>query len=292
MDHLLRQQPLVTDLYLKELVAADKPKPTAMGTPARYSDAGSCSRAIGYSALGVAPTNPMDAPGKWVTNLGTLVHNEVQAAMLRRFPNARDELPSSWSNDHISGSCDGYIPESDLVAVDPTWTGGNAIFELKTMGSYSYDKQIGLKRRARKMDEPEGPKFEAILQAGLNALGLGCQTLIMGSISMEAVSMQLAESTGMDEITRVMSEFHIPEDVWRGPALAEGERITQCVDDVRNGILPDRATLTSLDGDMTYIDPSGTRPHWRCTYCRYRDRCISDGDTINVPVDIRSTKEN
>lgn len=285
-EELLPKQPLVTDLYLRELIAADVPKPTALGTPARFSDAGGCSRAIGYSALGVEPTNPMDAPGKWVTNLGTLIHEEVQAAMLRRYPNAQVEVPSMVSG-VISGSCDGLIPESDLQTVAPWWGGGHAIYELKTMGSFAYDKQIGLKRRARKIEEPEGPKFEAILQAGLNAIGTGASTLIMGSISMEAVSIQLAQSTGLDEISRVMSEFVLSRAYWQNPAALEAARITKVVFDVQADRLPAREVVTSLEGERLSISPSSNRPHWRCTYCKFQNRCIEDGGSDLVPVDIR-----
>ncbi len=289
--HLFPVPPTLTDLYLRELVRDSVPKPTALGTPARYSDAGSCGRAIGYAALGVTPTNPMDVPGHWVTNIGTLLHEKVQEAIGRKYPEAEFEVPTKLG-DHISGSCDGYLDEAPLVATNPDWTWGSVVFELKTMGAYGYDKQIGLKRRARKMDEPEGPKYQAILQAGLNALGLiesgkPVDSLVMGSASMEAVSIQLAESAGIDDTTRVMAEFVIPDGVWRGPAMVEKERITRIVESVNENILPDRSVVVDLSGNLDYIDPDASRPAWQCTYCKFKDRCLQDRSELTVPVELR-----
>ena len=287
------QAPMLTDLYLQELIEAQVPKPTALGTQARYSDAASCSRAIGYAALGVEPTDPMDAPGIWVTTLGTHIHEQVQAAIGRAYPGALFETPTRIGQD-ISGSSDGFIPEEDLRYHDPSWEFGNVLYELKTMGAFAFDKQIGLKRRARALGDSEGPKFGAILQAGLNALGWNelnperpVSTLILGSISMEAVSIQLAQQAGLDELGRIMAEFVIPHDIWYEPALREARRIKDAVSKVNQDFLPVPLVIDDLSGVETLISPTASRPAWQCTYCKFQSRCIRDGDVFEVPVDIR-----
>ena len=288
------QPALLTDMYLRDKIRDQVPKPTAMGTQARYSDAGGCARAIGYSALGVRPTNPMDAPGVWVTGLGTVIHELIQQAIHQRIPEFQSEVPTQVGQ-YISGSCDGVLLARDVEG----WQHGNTVYELKTMGAFAYDKQIGLKRRARKLDDAEGPKFQAILQAGLNALGWDeahpdprdqIDTLLLGSVSMEAVSIQLASDAGLNDIQRIMVEFVIPHAVWWSAATQEAQRISNIVEQVNDDVLPPRFVLTDIHGSYDAISPDAARPAWQCTYCKYQDRCAADGNATQVPVDIQRRK--
>ena len=103
-------------------------KPTALGTPMRYSSAHGCSRQMAYAAV-AQPTEVWDVASTWVTRLGTLIHEELQAAILEQHPNARFEV-ASQVNDYISGSVDGIV--------------GNTVLEIKTVGNYVWQQQTGL----------------------------------------------------------------------------------------------------------------------------------------------------
>ena len=107
--------PIVTHLLGAELLDKTKtPKPTARGTGLRYSSAFSCGRQQSYAAFNTEPTEPVDFAGAWVMGMGTLVHEELQNAIARRFPNAEFEVASEDERTIVSGSCDAYIPASDL----------------------------------------------------------------------------------------------------------------------------------------------------------------------------------
>ena len=272
--------PLLTSLLADEWhKKAQEGKPTALGTKLRYSSAHGCSRQIGYSAMDVIPTEPVDIAGAWVMGVGTVIHELVQEAIGRAYPNAEFET-ASQVNDYISGSCDAFIPEEDFGA---GWSGGNVLFELKTMGTYSFDSQVGLDRMRGKWKDKgaEGPKAGAIAQAGMNALGIEkargirIDTLIMGSITFEAVSKNKARSLDLNDVRRVMNEFHISRDEWEPLAQAEIDRLTEIGSFLDESLFPDRWALDD-QGRETKLDPFGR--NWQCDYCAFRTTCVNDGE--------------
>lgn len=274
-------EPLVTQLLIEEWrEQAQVPKPTALGTPLRYSSAHNCERQWAYNAFDAQPTEPVDASGAWVMGVGTVIHEQVQAAIARRYPDAEFEVPTKHG-DYVSGSCDAFIPNTEL---------GNVLFELKTMGTFSFDKQIGLKRMGRKMVEPEGPKPAAIAQAGMNALGIEKErgitidTLILGSLTFEAVSKNSARDLGMRDLDRVMAEFHIPRSVWEPAAQAELARMQTAHDQIEFGFLPRRFAVDD-GGTIIELDPFGR--NWQCDYCAFRTTCVNDGA---APVAVTESK--
>lgn len=267
-------EPLVTQLLLNEWhEQAQKPKPTAMGTPLRYSSAHGCTRQMGYNAFDANPTEPVDASGAWVMGVGTEIHELVQQAIGRKYPQAEFEVATSFG-EYISGSCDAFIPDTEL---------GNVLFELKTMGTFSFDKQIGLKRMGRKRVEPEGPKAGAITQAGINALGIEkdrgitIDVLILGSLTFEAVSKNIARDLGIGDLDRVMAEFHVPRSVWEPMALAELKRLEDTAEIIEKGYLPRRLSIDD-NGNTRELDPFGR--DWQCDYCSFRTTCVNDGATL------------
>lgn len=270
-------QPLITDLLVQEWwEAAQTPKPTALNTPLRYSSAHACSRQQSYAAFEVQPTEPMDHAGAWVTGIGTLIHESLQEAIARRFPNAEFEVPTGF-DDLISGSCDAYIPASDF---GESWTGGNVLYELKTMGTFSFDKQVGWNRMRGEFKYPEGPALKAITQAGMNALGVErakgvtIEWVVLGSITFEALSKQKAHKMGVSDVNRVLAEFWIPRVDWEPVAVDERDRMLKLGENVRNGWLGDRVARDDM-GNPIHLDPSGRA--WQCEYCAFRSLCESDG---------------
>ena len=265
--------PVVTHLLVKELLAKSQiPKPTAMGTPFRYSSAFACGRQQGYMAFDAEPTEPMDEAGAWLTGLGTIIHEALQEAISRTYADAEFELGTG--TEYVSGSCDALIPFTELG-------GTHILYELKTMGTYSFDKQVGWKRMRGEWNYPDGPAAKAIAQAGMNALGIEAsrpgvviETVVMGSITFEALSKQKADKMGVEGYHRVLAEFHIPRSQWEPIALAELARIEGLHFAITSGYIPERVALDD-NGIVLQLDPKGNA--WQCAYCAFRSLCEEDG---------------
>lgn len=290
MDWKIPVAPVFTDSLLRELVKENEekgPKPTAFDTPLRYSSAGDCARALSYQALGYEASNTFDAPSVWVTHLGTQIHEWVQDAIGRRFPGATFENKSQVA-EMVSGHADGVFDGSVITAVIPDWEGKRVLYELKTMGGFSFEKSIGLKKQKKILENPEGPRRTALLQAAINAFANDCDTIVVGHISLEGISKGVGRAAGLDDFGRVLAEWHIPYDVWFPLAKDEMARMKKIVamaklDQIAGRIIPDD------NGVPLPIDPEAARPYWKCDYCSYKDLCVADGSGI-VTINNRKDK--
>ena len=275
--------PIITGVLAQELhEKSAQGKPTARGTMLRYSSAFSCARQQGYAALGADQTEPMDEAGAWVTGLGTIVHEAAQDAISRRFPSAQFELSSQ--NQEVSGSCDALISVDDLGSA---YGGTHALWELKTMGTFSFDMQVGWNRMRGTFKDggPQGPAVKAIAQAGMNALGImrenpeiDIQTIVMGSLSFEALSKQKASNMGVEGLNRFVAEFEIPRSEWEPIAQVEINRMQSIYNLLYEAQLPERIALDD-NGDVIRLNPETGRA-WQCEYCPFKSTCLKDGDGI------------
>ena len=177
------------------------------------------------------------------------------------------EVKVSHRGDLSSGHIDAVIRDPEL---------GVIAYELKTKGSYGFDRAIGLNRKAYKRQEPEGPGTSAIIQGALNATAVEADLLIIGVIGLEAVSKQLASRVGFGPLDRVMAEWHYsPAEFgpWAEAELQRMEEIRQIID---AGSLPPRVAIGDSFAPVR-LDPSSERADWRCVYCRFRSVCVSHG---------------
>ena len=275
------EKPLITSALVEELhVKSAIPKPTALGTKFRYSSAFGCGRQQGYAAIGLEPTEPMDEAGAWATGLGTIVHEALQDSLSRKFPSAQFEVASQFGG--VSGSCDALIDVKDFNGLIDV-TGTHILYELKTMGTYSFDKQVGWNRmRGVAQSVGEGPALKAIAQAGMNALGImksdpsiDIQWLVMGSVTFEALSKNKASTMGVEGTNRFLAEFYIPREEWEIIAFEERDRMGALEWAVNQGYLPDRIGLDD-NGAPVALNPLSGRA-WQCDYCAFRSACIEDG---------------
>jgi len=281
-------KPVITHLLAKEWWdKAQVPKPTALGTPLRYSSAYACARQQSYAAFEAQPTEPVDEAGAWVMGVGTLIHEALQESIGFIYPNAIFEMPTA-QGDYLSGSCDAFIPAADFGTNGKVF--GNVLYELKTMGTFTFDKQVGWNRMRGEFKYPEGPAQKAIAQAGLNALGVEQRLgetisyVVLGSITFEALSVQKADKMGVDGYNRVMAEFWVPREQWEPLAKSELERMEALGELVTNGYLGAREARDD-EGNTTILDPLGR--DWQCAYCSFRTVCKQDGSGI-----IRITDSN
>lgn len=271
--------PVITNVLVEELhLKAQTPKPTARNTPLRYSSAYGCERQQAYASLNAEPTEPMDEAGAWVTGLGTIVHEALQDAISRKYPSAQFEVSSQIGE--ISGSCDALISTHD---VGSHYGGTHILYELKTMGTYSFDKQVGWNRMRGTFSSSgaEGPAKKAIVQAGMNALGIESEnpdirieTIVMGSIGFEALSKNKAENMNVHGVNRFLAEFDVEREVWEPLAVQEIARMQYIAEILSVASFPDRWALDD-NGEHIRLDPNGRA--WQCDYCAFRSTCIDDG---------------
>lgn len=284
-------QPLFTDALAQELVDAAKTadrKAKAFATRVRFSDSGRCSRQIAYDDLGVIP-ELWDAASLHVANTGTVYHELLQGAIQRRFAGAEIEVKGIVPEANISGHCDAIVDAASMTAVVPEWEGGACLYELKTKGSYQFDKAVGIMRKSFKRGDPKGPGLEVVLQAGMNARAHNCETLVIGYVCFENFSVNLAEKVGLRQMDRFLAEWHVPKDIW-GPLVdREIARLSEVLDTVDHNYLPEREVYDENTwGELTTIAPEDSRPPWQCAYCSYRNQCETDGPGIvEIPVQIR-----
>jgi len=275
----LVEKPIITNVLVQELHEKSQvAKPTAKGTPLRYSSSFGCSRQQGYAAFGAPASEPMDEAGAWVTGLGTIIHEALQDAISRRFPSAQFEVASQVGE--VSGSCDALI---DVYDVGTNYGGTHILYELKTMGTWSFDSQVGWSRMRGTFSKEggKGPALKAITQAGMNALGIELEnpkirieTVVMGSITFEALSKQKASNMGIDGVNRFLAEYEIPRSEWEPLAMAELARMNSIASVVNQGYLPDRIALDD-NGVAVELNPNSSA--WQCEYCAFRTLCKQDG---------------
>ena len=113
-------EPMLTNLLIRKLVKEQRERPElehAFDTLLRHSDAAGCARKLGLKMAGYQAGEPMDASGVWVTFLGSLIHEQVQAAILEAYPDAEIEAKVRWDDLSASGHCDA------LIRLPSGWTG-------------------------------------------------------------------------------------------------------------------------------------------------------------------------
>lgn len=269
--------PRFAPLLSEALREASVPKPVVGGAPFRFSDAGKCARALSLKAIG-APREPMDLAGHHVTNLGTLVHEAWQAALVERYGD-RVQLEAAGTIDAddellAGGSCDALLTEDD---------GSTTLLELKTTGGFSYKLAVG------ERGDAQGPRETALWQTALNARAHGADRAVIVVLSTEAISKGAAERKGFTEVGRFGAEWTIEREQLDSLADREVARLEAIRDLLAQHRLaprhipdhmPSGARVVDVDhakggrwelrDDEDVID-SGT-VFW-CNYCDMRDAC-------------------
>jgi hypothetical protein len=273
--------------------AADKDdnKPTALGTAFRHSDAGKCARYLSYVAAGLEPSDPMDMTGVWNTSLGTLIHELWQDALVERWPDAEVEVKCRTQGVDGSGHIDAVIREN----------GTTVSYELKTVGGYGFKASVGA---ARKGAPAEGPKGEHIIQAALNGLAVDADEVVIGYLSKECLSVNVAGRFGItDDLSRFAAEWTFTRDQYEPLALEEAARVDAVLALVADGKAAPRRVPGDMPKGAEVADPStgawllrsedvilDTGSTWQCGYCKYQTLCATTQPGI-VPLDQIATKK-
>ena len=267
--------------------ARDDDKPTANGTPFRHSDAGKCARAISYTAAGIPRSDPMDITGVWNTSLGTLIHEQWQEALQRRWPDAEVEVTCSMVGADGSGHIDAVIRDyPSPLRSDAPWV---IAYELKTVGGFGFKAAVGA---ARKGTPAEGPKAAHLLQAAINGRAVDADEVIVGYLAKECISANVARRFGItDDVGRFAAEWTLTREQYEPLADLEAERVAGILDLVDAGKLAARKSpemppgaevtdpetgayevrLRDEDSEVIVTDTGST---WECDYCAHHSLCI------------------
>lgn len=298
-------QPLFTDCLAQALVDTAKVKGTydtpvksifsdsakarAFGTRVRFSDSGRCARQIAYDDLGVEQEQ-WDAASLHVAFVGSMYHELLQAEILKNYPGSQIEVKGIVPEANISGHTDAIVDAASMTAVVDDWDGGSVNYELKTKGSYQFDKAVGIMRKSFKRGDPKGPGLEVVLQAGMNARAHNCETVVIGFVCFENFSVNLAEKVGLRQMDRFLAEWHIPKEVWQPLVDNEIARLRDVLHNVDEGFLPDREVYDeNAWGELEVLNPEDSRAPWQCVYCSHRIQCEEDGPGMpEIPVQMRS----
>lgn len=247
----------------------------------RHSDAGNCARAIAYAALDIPASNPMDMAGFWVTNLGRVIHELFQDELEKVFG-----VGVTTEVKVHGGERAGHV---DAVVAIPGEVNGEVVsdkvisIEYKSCGGYKYKLAVG------ERGAPEGPGYQHVIQAALNALALDADECVIIYGARDVISIQAAgRKPHIDELLRFTAEWTFTREQYEPIARREIERveaILKMVDDdmlparkIPDPEIPARAVVVSpRDGTWVEYDDRGqaveSKTTWHCAYCRWQDFC-------------------
>ena len=121
----------------------------------RASSSGFCSRKIYYESVEkIEPTNPVEPKGKRIMRLGTVVHDDLQNALVYynninniKLDNKEKEIKNKQKESfHIEKNIE--IKELNVRGhYDCVFEGDNVyLFDFKTIANWSYSKKFGHKK--------------------------------------------------------------------------------------------------------------------------------------------------
>jgi len=121
----------------------------------RASSSGFCSRKIYYESVEkIEPTNPVESKGKRIMRLGTVVHDDLQNALVYynninniKLDNKEKEIKNKQKESfHIEKNIE--IKELNVRGhYDCVFEGDNVyLFDFKTIANWSYSKKFGHKK--------------------------------------------------------------------------------------------------------------------------------------------------
>lgn len=263
--------PMLTNLLVDAIAAANEAegkRPKAFDTMFRHSDAGKCARQMGFSYLEVQESDPMDLAGHWVTWVGQKVHEEWQEVLIAKYGERVNlEVEKKVRR--------GDLSSGHLDALVDTQEGVTICFELKTRGSFGFDKAMGYRRKGGfRREYPEGPRRADIIQGSLNAVAAGADLLVIGIIGMEALSKAGADTLGTSDLERIMGEWHYRREEFEPIALAEWDRMEEIKGYLDRDTLPPRWGISD-SGFPAEFNPAHT--NFPCGYCPYKSACLSLG---------------
>lgn len=276
-------KPVVKAWWDQYVAGGNTERPMALpDSRLRASWAGDCSRAIAYHLAKVEESDPMTVADCWRANVGTLLHNYVQEAIIEAFPGSAAEVKVRFL-DVGSGHMDLLVER---------WVGGRLIrssVEIKSVNGFGF-KMMTHPRK------PEGPRIKYIYQGALNAANMDPppDELVIAVLSLETVSPKEAQERGFtSEYQRFSAQWTFSQEEYMAFAVKEQNRLARIIEifDAEGHLrvprmVPDprlpRHVITRPDKGLFVVKDDmgndiGQGSTWQCGYCSFQSQCDRDG---------------
>lgn len=272
-------KPIVQQWYEDYVAAGMLDKAFAIpGSRVRASWAGDCAHKIALHVAGVEESDPMTVADVWRANVGTLIHEPVQAAIEKRYPGSTSEVKVQIGQ-HGSGHMDVWVVKED---------GTTVAVEVKSINGTGFRRMVDAR-------DPEGPRVKYVMQAALNAAAHDPQPdeMVVVVFSLECMSPKEAAKQGVaSEYGRFAAQWTYGKDQYLALAHDEQrrlERIVTVVDergtDFVPRLIPDpdlkhHKVVNPYKGILAILDENdrevGTGWTWQCGYCCYQSHCAEE----------------
>lgn len=243
-----------------------------------------CSRRVGYEIAGLEQTDPPGLAEFWRFNLGTFVHEAMQALAADAFPNAQAEANVAI-DDFGAAHVDLVIDDPDPTAEYP-----RTVVEIKSDGGFHFKIST-----TNWKGVPEGPRSSAVVQGAVSAEALNADRLIVAVFALELLSPDMAAKAGRDELGRFAAQWTFLPDEFLPIAEKERKRVRRMIEIVDEGGLVPRHVPSEMPARARITDPA--RSGWTvqddsgaivmagqvwngqyCSgYCPFFSQCLSDG---------------
>jgi hypothetical protein len=259
---------------------AEGDRPTADNTLLRGSDAYSCGRRIAFAAMKIPRVVPFSTDTLMAFDAGKHHHTRLQGLMVSKF-GADLEVACSYKElgIEVSGHADAVY----------TWGRSKRVTEIKSMKSYPFIKAVGGPDKYGRSSDPEGPKLEHVLQAGIYAASPQIQADTLHLVYINKEDGRVAEW-----LVPMKGEPFGPEERDVAELVEEElQRLNRIADDIRHDLLPWR----HIPGHGIVKDPPAAdskNDPWNCRYCPWQPLCarlptskvsVRMCDPANVPTD-------
>lgn len=249
------------------------PKPTALGTKMRISDAGSCERQRWYKGMGFDESETPDMQTLLAFHVGNSIHDFVQEAFERQAVmggvSVDCEVPVDCRSlgADLSGSADLVVTYSD---------GHKVVVEFKSASAYG-------SKLAK-----EAPKREHVAQAGLYARGLGADEVMIVYVAKESSFRDKVRAGDVYTHHYALNDEVFENETVNDVVEFELQRFRRVETLLDANVLPHPIVFD--DGDeqiglsrlktVENVGPFGRaskHTHWECRYCLYNSLCHGVG---------------
>lgn len=253
-----------------------------------------CDRALWYMLTETPQSNPPDAASAFRMRLGQLIHEAVDEAILKLLDAGHideQERKQGWFTEESVDLRPAGFPGSahgDMIFyVDnhPSIVG-----EFKSQGGFSF-KTMATNFKGAAL----GPRWDHIMQGAMVAVSVGAPKVLVGYVSMESISPDLAKRMGANEYGRFTAEWVYDTADWKDAVRVESARQRRILALADQNLRPERSlSLDDVPGGAVVSNPetgawsivsalsnkvTQAGKTWHCAYCSHRSRCIEDGPT-------------
>lgn len=267
-------EPLLGAVLIDDLVnnrAATPDRPTADNTLLRGSDAYRCARQIGFGATRTPRVVPFPTDTLMAFDAGQHHHIRLQGLLASKF-GAELEVPVSYREVgvDVSGHADAVYPGDS----------GKVTVEVKSMKGYPFVRSAGGTDKYGRHVEPEGPKLDHLVQAGIYA-----ESPQIGGDTIHIVYINKEDGRVAEWLVNLDDEIGADNETLHELVVEELVRLSEIGADIKAGYLPWR----SIPGHGVVKDPMAAKGDdgffWGCNYCGWQPLC-ADLPASKVSIDL------